>query len=369
MAANGNEPQIERVNSACLRHVSVGLAQRGSLARRRQRSARIPPTLAPCSSRRDLASATTMSPDFATCRCLFVARRGRPLLRRVSNAGVIVLLLALAGCGPSPSHLPERSSTAWAYPMPPPCSVSRTSCRARYSITGARSRVSFSSNEKKNLFLAPDWQPDQRPPMPPVVAKGRKPGLMACAFCHLPTGDGRPENAVLAGLPRDHIIEQMRAFRDGTRRSSVVTRYPTILMTVVAKAATDAEIVAAADYFSSHEHHAFAEFVKTDRVPRTQTRGWVYSPRFEGDSEPIGARIIEMPVDFERFEHRDPSIRYFAYAPVGSVTRGERLARTWGGAGQQACASCHGHDLRGIGQAPPLAGRSPNLYCPTTQRS
>lgn len=195
--------------------------------------------------------------------------------------------------------------------------------------------------------------------MPPVVAKGRKPGLMACAFCHLPTGDGRPENAVLAGLPRDHIIEQMRAFRDGTRRSSVVTRYPTILMTVVAKAATDAEIVAAADYFSSHEHHAFAEFVKTDRVPRTQTRGWVYSPRFEGDSEPIGARIIEMPVDFERFEHRDPSIRYFAYAPVGSVTRGERLAGTWGGAGQQACASCHGHDLRGIGQAPPLAGRSP----------
>jgi hypothetical protein len=157
IAANGNEPKIERLNSACLRHVSVGLAQRGSLARRRQRSARIPPTLAPCSSRRDIASATTMSPDFATCRCLFVARRGRPLLRRVSNAGVIVLLLALAGCGPSPSHLPERSSTAWAYPMSPPCSVSRTSCRARYSISGARSRVSFSSNEKKNLFLAPDW--------------------------------------------------------------------------------------------------------------------------------------------------------------------------------------------------------------------
>jgi cytochrome c553 len=179
-----------------------------------------------------------------------------------------------------------------------------------------------------------------------VVAKGRKPGLMACAFCHLPTGDGQPENAVLAGLPRDHIIEQMRTFRDGTRRSSVVTRYPTILMTVVVKAATDAEIVAAADYFSSLEHHAFAEFVKTDRVPRTQTRGWVYSPRFEGYSESIGA-----------------------YAPVGSVTRGERLAGTRGGAGQQACASCHGHDLRGIGQAPPLAGRSPNLYCSTTQRS
>ncbi len=130
-------------------------------------------------------------------------------------------------------------------------------------------------------------------------------------------------------------------------------------MTVAAKAATGAEIVAAADYFSSLEHYAFAEFVKTDRVPRTQTRGWVYSPRFEGDSEPIGARIIEMPVDFERFEHRDPSIRYFAYAPVGSVTRGERLAGTWGGARQQACASCHGHDLRGIGQTSPLAGRSP----------
>lgn len=61
--------------------------------------------------------------------------------------------------------------------------------------------------------------------MPPVVAKGPKPGLMACAFCHLPTSDGRPENAVLAGLPRDYIIERIRAFRDGTRRSSVAKSF------------------------------------------------------------------------------------------------------------------------------------------------
>lgn len=35
------------------------------------------------------------------------------------------------------------------------------------------------------------------------------------------------------------------------------------------------------------------------------------------------------------------------------------LARTWDEVGQQACASCHGRDLRGVGKIPPLAGRSP----------
>ena len=36
--------------------------------------------------------------------------------------------------------------------------------------------------------------------MPDIVAKGRKPEVIACAYCHTPTGQGRPENSA-AGRP------------------------------------------------------------------------------------------------------------------------------------------------------------------------
>ena len=45
----------------------------------------------------------------------------------------------------------------------------------------------------------PDWHPDSHPPMPPVVAKGGGDGVVACGYCHLPNGQGKPENAGLAG--------------------------------------------------------------------------------------------------------------------------------------------------------------------------
>ena len=47
-----------------------------------------------------------------------------------------------------------------------------------------------------------------------------------------------------------------------------------------------------------------------------------------------------------------------AYVPTGSVRKGELLAS---GAGNKTvpCSICHGKDLKGIGDVPPLAGRSP----------
>ena len=83
-----------------------------------------------------------------------------------------------------------------------------------------------------------------------------------------------------------------------------------------------------------------------------------------GEREPIGARIIELPEDPEQFEHRDSRARFLAYAPVGSILRGETLATT-GGAhrGEQRtvpCATCHGPGLKGLGPVPGIAGRSPS---------
>jgi cytochrome c553 len=46
--------------------------------------------------------------------------------------------------------------------------------------------------------------------MPNIVAHGSG-DAWACAYCHLPNGQGRPENPPLAGLPVAYIAEQVRS--------------------------------------------------------------------------------------------------------------------------------------------------------------
>jgi cytochrome c553 len=68
----------------------------------------------------------------------------------------------------------------------------------------------------------------------------------ACAICH--GTDGRPATkdvVPLAGLPREHIASQMRAFRDGQR--------PATVMHQIAKGYTDQQIDAMAAWFASQK--------------------------------------------------------------------------------------------------------------------
>ena len=58
--------------------------------------------------------------------------------------------------------------------------------------------------------------------MPKVVAHGTKPAVLACGYCHLPNGQGRPENASLAGLPEAYIIKQMADFKSGQRKNPIM---------------------------------------------------------------------------------------------------------------------------------------------------
>ena len=65
----------------------------------------------------------------------------------------------------------------------------------------------------------------------------------SCAICHGTDGRAVTKDVVpLAGLPREHIASQMRAFRDGQR--------PATVMHQIAKGYSDAEIAAVAEYFS-----------------------------------------------------------------------------------------------------------------------
>jgi cytochrome c553 len=61
--------------------------------------------------------------------------------------------------------------------------------------------------------------------MPQIVASGRAPDVIACAYCHTPTGQGRPENSALAGLSADYIREQLRDMRSGARRQIGTAAY------------------------------------------------------------------------------------------------------------------------------------------------
>ena len=200
------------------------------------------------------------------------------------------------------------------------------------------------------LSSVPDWWPQDHPSMPTIVAAGRDKG-MPCAECHGPTGSGIPHTATLTGLPTAYIIEQVRAFRDGSRANDE--------MHFEASNISDADVQQAAAYFSGlHLAAGRARVIEAERVPATHIESWMLVPTKGGGSEPIGDRIIELPLDPKQVRMGDAHARFIAYVPPGSVARGHLMA-SGRATGIIACTSCHGADLRGVANAPPLAGRSP----------
>jgi cytochrome c553 len=79
----------------------------------------------------------------------------------------------------------------------------------------------------------------------------------------------------------------------------------------------------------------------------------------EGGTEPIGERIIEVPENLAYFSSRDGRAKFIAYVPPGSLKKGEELAATGGGK-TVSCRVRHGQDLKGLGNIPGVAGRSPS---------
>lgn len=68
----------------------------------------------------------------------------------------------------------------------------------------------------------------------------------ACAICHGTDGRAATRDVVaLAGLPREHVASQMRAFRDGTRQATVMHQ--------IAKGYNDAQIDALAAWFAAQK--------------------------------------------------------------------------------------------------------------------
>jgi len=227
------------------------------------------------------------------------------------------------------------------------------------------STLQFTRAEITNIFGPSDWYPQDHPPAPDIVTKGRSPDIWACARCHYVNGRGRPENAPLAGLPRDYFIEQLLAFRSGERHSADPRKPNTSMMAGYAHAMTDEEMRAAADYFAQLTWSPWIRVVETAMVPATKVSAGMFLPVPDAPAEAIGDRILEIPEDEYAVEFlRSPRVGFIAYVPVGSIKRGEELV-TSGGGRTAACAACHGPDYRGMllpdtGHTPGIAGRSPS---------
>jgi cytochrome c553 len=197
--------------------------------------------------------------------------------------------------------------------------------------------------------------------MPEIVAKGRRPEVRACAFCHYPNGKGRPSNGSVSGLPVAYFTQAIEDFKNGVRTSADPRKNNINQMVAFAKALTPAEVKAAAEYFGAMPWTSWVRVVEADRVPRTKIDGFIHYRLPGSETEPVGARIVEMPEDNEQTEPlRNPRSGFIAYAPVGSIQKGEALATTGGGGKTIQCGICHGPDLKGLGTVPGIAGRSPS---------
>ena len=266
---------------------------------------------------------------------------------QLTAAFVLLVFVCLASPAKAQTDLTPPSLPTWALPTDPSFRAVRTD--EPQQLPG--SSQAFSSKQAGNLFFSPDWHPDNHPPMPAIVSSGRDP-VWACGSCHRAEGTGGPENASLAGQPESYIIQQMADFKSGAR----VT--PNSGMMLAAQAITDEETRAAAAYFSALSWKPLIKVVESETVPKNYIAGFLFARDPQGGEEPLGRRIVEMPDDIRQFELRDSKSTFTAYVPVGSISKGEALAKT-GGDGSTACTVCHGQGLTGLGPVPGIAGRSP----------
>jgi cytochrome c553 len=293
--------------------------------------------------------------------------------RHLSSLILALVTIAVAAVAVSGQAGPPP----WAYgfseagtePAAPPCSQDSKPMDCAHSgephtatdvlYTVPESDLTFNEAQVYDNYGPADWNPGDHPTMPEIVAHGRESDkLRACGVCHYPSGMGKPENASPAGLPAAYVLQQLEAFRNGTRRSAEPRKANYNEMIQIARHMTEAEMQEVADYYASIERRQWIRVVETETVPRTNhSQNGLFFPLPGSETEPLGSRIIEVPEEPQlTLTLRAPRSGFVAYVPVGSVARGEEIVTTGGGKTVQ-CTLCHGQDLQGIDDVPGLADR------------
>lgn len=271
-------------------------------------------------------------------------------------AGAVV---ALTAASDPPAPWAYGFSTPPGTPPAPSAAVAAPPDTAQHTVPG--SDVKLTRQQVGNGFNVGDWFPNDHPKMPYIVQYGKAPDVRACGLCHLINGKGRPENASISGLPVSYFLQQLNDFRNDLRKSADSRKTNTNLMVTIAKGMSEDEMRAAADYFARIPWNTpWITVVESATVPRTRSAGGMWMSLENNETEPLGNRIMEMPVSNELVELRDyhPEGSFTAYVPLGSIKKGEALANS--GAKATRCSVCHGSDLQGLGPVPGIAGRSPS---------
>ena len=183
----------------------------------------------------------------------------RDLFTNAFRSGPLILALLLSidvgAAAPQQDEVTDLP-LPWAYGMPrdgstppqPACMLPKDDGTLRHLPD---SGGAFTLTQISDCFGPADWFPEDHPAMPHVVSHGRKPDVNACGLCHYPNGKGRPENAGIAGLPVAYIVQQLNDFKNGARKSAEPRKANTNRMINFAKAMSDEEIKAAAEYFAA----------------------------------------------------------------------------------------------------------------------
>lgn len=285
---------------------------------------------------------------------------------RSVTLGLAAIFISALALGSLTAQTGPPDSPAWAYGVPnapTPAQGARRPAGPGQPDTSLKripdSPQAFTLAQIRDFFNVADWFPGDHPTLPDLFVHGRAPDVRGCGMCHMPNGKGRPENAPIAGLPYAYVVQQLVDFKNDLRTSADPRKTNTALMIQAAKAMTDSEIKAAAEYLAATTWTPWIRVVEAETVPRMHISGNVFIPAPEGGTEPLGNRIVETPEDAVRFELRDPRSGFIAYAPRNSVAKGAALASS-GGNKTLPCNICHGPDLNGLGPVPGIAGRSPS---------
>ena len=274
---------------------------------------------------------------------------------------VILALMAMIGigglCAANEGSIAGALS-AWAFPAGPPALETVSDDRV---LAAQGSAKTYREKELRDHGLVVDWFPASHGPMPDAVKSAPKGFAYACGYCHLADGEGRPENAALAGLSEDYIERQIADIKSGARKPDAPGFHAGELMSQAVANLSEADARAAATYYSALSYVSRVKVVETVEAPAAVVQGSVYIFDASGPKAALGDRILEGPENLDGFKVRDPKTTYVAYVPMGSLAHGADISQ--GVTGKPACEACHGAGLTGTPMAPPIAGRSPTaLY-------
>lgn len=240
----------------------------------------------------------------------------RPIVRASLAAGMLTLSALVGGpvewgraIAAQPGRRLQPPPPAWRYPVDQAHDASSAlNPKGLRSVAG--SQLQFTNEQVDDLFIAPDWHPQEYSPAPAIVSQGRRPATYACGYCHRITGAGAPENAHLAGLPWAYIKQQLEDFRRGGSRSSRPERVPQALMTVTAASLTDDEIDAAAHHFAEQHRTTTFRVLEARMAPGAHSENWVLAADRPAREVPLGQHLLELPDDPQDVISRNTRARF-----------------------------------------------------------